>query len=267
MRATALMTEKEEQAAFPGRPHLSHSRINRYLTCPEQYRLYYVEGLRPRLPSANLVFGKIIHEALARLFRAGEDPETTFAQLWDEVNKLDLSYSRKDTWEKLKATGQALLSKFLKDEYPKLNAVEASEKDFELEITSLDLPFVGIIDLVAFLKGRRTVVDFKTAASGYEDHEVALTDQLTAYQMAEPEAEQAALCILVKTKEPRIEWHLSSRSAEDLTEYLEKAAYVAREIATAQFYKRPGKWCSWCDFLPVCLRDQKKIQETLVHSL
>ena len=41
-----LLAEKEERGRPNGVPHLSHSRINRYLLCPEQYRLYYVEKLR-----------------------------------------------------------------------------------------------------------------------------------------------------------------------------------------------------------------------------
>ena len=50
-----LLAERDELATF-GRPrYLSHSRVNRYLLCPEQYRLYYVENLRPNVPSASLV--------------------------------------------------------------------------------------------------------------------------------------------------------------------------------------------------------------------
>jgi hypothetical protein len=47
-----LLAEKEERGRPNGVPHLSHSRISRYLLCPEQYRLYYVENLRPRHYSA-----------------------------------------------------------------------------------------------------------------------------------------------------------------------------------------------------------------------
>ncbi len=79
-------------------------------------------------------------------------------------------------------------------------------------MTALDAPFIGTIDLVAEVKDRPTVVDFKTAGSDYEDHEAALSDQLTAYALAAPEARQVALCVLVKTKEPRIEWHFAKRS-------------------------------------------------------
>jgi len=32
-------------------PFLSFSRIDKYLTCPEKYRLYYVERLRPLIPT------------------------------------------------------------------------------------------------------------------------------------------------------------------------------------------------------------------------
>jgi hypothetical protein len=72
-------------------------------------------------------------------------------------------------------------------------------------------------------------------------------------------------CVLVKTKEPKIEWHVSQRNPTDLIDYLANAGYVAREIAVERFYKRPGMWCTWCDYLPVCLKDEKKMAETLVH--
>jgi hypothetical protein len=84
------------------------------------------------------------------------------------------------------------------------------------------------------------------------------------YQFAELAAEQMALCVLVKTKEPKIEWHVSDRNPDDLMDYLAKAAYIAREVGAGRFYKRSGMWCAWCDFLPVCLRDERKITETLV---
>ncbi len=247
-------------------PYLSHSRVNRYLLCPEQYRLYYVENLRPRHPAASLVFGQILHQALAHFFRTTEDPVLFFQKTWDDARPLELTYGARESWEKLLATGQALLEKFVREEVPRITSIRAIEQPFELTITSLDLPFVGVIDLVAEVDGKATVVDFKTASTAYEDHEVALADQLTAYSLAEPEVERVALWVLVKTKEPRIAWYLSRRGPEHLVEYLRKAELVAREITAGHFYKRPGRWCSWCDFLPVCLRDAHKVEETLMRT-
>src|SRR5437870_3166110 len=77
-------------------PHLSHSRINRYLTCPEQYRLYYVEKLRPRIESAGLVFGVAIHAAIADLFRTGEDPVEHFVRDWQNLKDVELRYKKRE---------------------------------------------------------------------------------------------------------------------------------------------------------------------------
>jgi RecB family exonuclease len=102
--------------------------------------------------------------------------------------------------------------------------VTGMERAFELTVTGMEEPFIGVIDLVAEIDAKKTVVDFKTSGSTYAEHEVALSDQLTAYQLAEPDAEQMALCVLAKTKEPKIEWHLCQRTPEDLLEYLARPA-------------------------------------------
>jgi hypothetical protein len=39
---------------------------------------------------------------------------------------------------------------------------------------------------------------------------------------------------------------------------------ISTDIGAGKFYKRAGKHCGYCDFLPVCLGDKKKIKETLV---
>ncbi len=107
-----------------------------------------------------------------------------------------------------------------------------------------------MIDLAAEVEGKNTIGDFKTAASAYDGHMSDLSDQLTSYQLGEPEAEQVALWVLVKTKEPRIELYPSKRNPDQLKEFLSKVGYLAREIQAEHFYKRLGMWCAWCDYLP-----------------
>jgi hypothetical protein len=108
-------------------------------------------------------------------------------------------------------------------------------------------------------------VEFKTSVTDYEDHEVALMDQLSAYTLAEPDAGQLAVCVLTKTATPQIEWHTTRRAPEQVLEYLEKVEIVAGQIDQRNFYKRPGKWCKKCEYLPVCVGDEKKTRETLVQ--
>jgi len=161
--------------------------------------------------------------------------------------------------------GQKLLEKFLREEVPKIQKVLSVERKFELAVTSLPRPFIGIVDLTAEVEGQITIVDFKTASTAYEDHEVTLSDQLTAYWLADPQAQKVALCVLVKTKEPRIDWHFAERDGGRLAEYLAKVQIISADIAAGKFYKRTGKHCGYCDFLPACLGDKKKVQETLVR--
>ena len=260
-----VLTDPEERQDIFAAPHYSYSRLAKYLTCPEQYRLYYLERLRPRIPSASLVFGQILHQALAELLANQGDPVKYFQEAWRAVQRTDLRYGARDSCEKLSASGEELLSRFQAEELPKLGKVEYVEKPFSLDITTLDLPFVGIIDLVAHYEGQRTVIDFKTSAKAYEKHEVQLADQLTAYQLAEPTAEQSAFCCLLKTKDSRIDWHVVRRTPNDLAEYLVKVGLTARAIQDGEFYKRSGFWCAWCDFLPVCLGDQKRVKENLIQ--
>ncbi len=256
---------REARASEVSAPHLSHSRMNRYLLCPEQYRLYYVEKLRPKELSAAMAFGRIVHEALAALLQHEDDPVTLFLDAWKGAKEAELAYSKRDSWESLNETGKKLLAKFVEEELSKIERVHTVEESFRLDVTSLEVPVVGIIDLVADVDGKRTVIDFKTSGSTYASHEVQMSDQLTAYQLAEPSAERAALCVLVKTKTPKIEWQVAKRSGGDFREFLAKAAHVGREITAGRFYKRPGIWCKWCDYLPVCMGDAKAIEESLVQ--
>lgn len=119
-------------------------------------------------------------------------------------------------------------------------------------------------DLLANLDGERTVIDFKTSGSSYEEHEVALSDQLTAYQLAEPSVVQCAFCVFVKTKEPRIEWYTSTRTSGHFREFLSKAQLIGQDIAANRFYKRQGKQqCTTCDYLPICTGDLALAQSSL----
>lgn len=262
---TGAIVEERQLDAEGQTPHLSFSRIQKYLICPEQYRLHYIEGLRARVEKANLVFGAVTHLALAEYFRQESDAVATFNKEWQALRDLELRFSRKESWQSLSEKGERLLEKFCREHAQRIGKVISVETLFEFGLSNVNLPFIGFIDLVAEMNGERTVVEFKTAATDYEEHEIALLDQLTAYKLAEPDAERIALCAFVKTKKPRIEWHVTHRTPERVVEFIEKVEIVSEQIERRDFYKRPGKWCRQCEFLPVCLGDRKKVKETLIQ--
>ena len=115
-------------------PHLSHSRLQKYITCPEQYRLYYLERLRPKQEAAARVFGAVMHLALAEYFRKERDPLATFREEWTACQKFQLRYSQRETWQKLNQIGEALLQKFLAEEARKFERVFAVEAKFHRSV-------------------------------------------------------------------------------------------------------------------------------------
>lgn len=257
--------DSHKQISSNGNSYLSYSRLNRYLLCPEQYRLYYIERLRPKSPAASLVFGQFIHLALAQLLANQADPLTVFEELWKQIKDADLRYAGRESWQILSERGMKLLELFIADELPKIENVKGVEKPFKLSVSNLELPLIGFIDLVAMIDGKHTVVDFKTSSSSPDQSQAALSDQLSAYQLVEPFAEQLALCVLIKTKDPRIEWHWTKRAGAELAAFLKKAECIDNDIAAKRFYKRQGQWCSWCDYLPVCMGETEEVKRTLVQ--
>jgi hypothetical protein len=57
----------------------------------------------------------------------------------------------------------------------------------------------------------------------------------------------------------------AERSANERAEYVEKIRLVSEDIASGIFFKRPGKHCAYCDFLPLCMGDKQKAQDSLVQ--
>ena len=51
-------TDRNKPLNAEATPHLSYSRLQKYLTCPEQYRLHYIEKFRPKVESASLVLAQ-----------------------------------------------------------------------------------------------------------------------------------------------------------------------------------------------------------------
>src|SRR5713226_6383998 len=121
-------TDRNNPLDAEATPHLSYSRLQKYLTCPEQYRLHYIERFRPKVESASLVFGSVMHSALAEFFRHGNDPGTVFLGEWDLLKSVSLRFSRKESWQRLRDIGQGLLDKFIQGEVQKITRVFSVEQ-------------------------------------------------------------------------------------------------------------------------------------------
>jgi len=265
---------------------LSHSRVNRYDFCPRSYRYYYIDGWRPKTKKPALLFGDAVDQALQAFFRAGEDPASAFEGFWGKLKDspvawgkgsfnrsrrppLPSSKTKRNSWEGFLEIGKRLLERFLAEEASRFSEVAPENVQRRLTADLEGLTVIGYPDLYCKVDGLLTLVDFKTAASPYDPEEVALNEQLTAYWWLllanDLPVERVAFCVLLKLKEPKIGWHFSTRSEEEVVEYREKLHLIAADIERGRFPKKSSScgFMGGCDFKPLCLGNEEKIQMTL----
>ena len=235
--------------------HFSFSQLKRWLDCPESYRLYYLERLRPRMPSAALVFGRAMHEAIEAALTQDTSLVTQFTPTWQDQRETPMAFSGRQNWESLRHVGEGLARVFDQEVRPLIGQVHSAEQRFELTLPGVKRPLMGYVDAVVDWRGTpgaRTLVEFKTSARAWQSHQFILSDQLAAYGLAFPELEQQAVVVLVKTKAPKVQVEILPRRPERASALLHKAAVVATDIAAGRFYKRPSHACGWCDYRLLC---------------
>ncbi|MEW6682636.1 MAG: PD-(D/E)XK nuclease family protein [Nitrospirota bacterium] len=249
---------------------LSHSKVTRHDFCPRAYRYYYVEGWRPIAKRPSLLFGGAIDRALSALFQQDADPLAVFSGAWEALRGAPVAWGKRHTWEALRDIGGALLERFMKEERPRFSEVRPECVQRHLSAELAGVTFIGYPDLYARVDGLRTLVDFKTAQASYDPEEVRLNEQLTAYwwllEANHLPVDRVAFCVLLKLKEPRIEWHFATRRPEEVAEYRDKLALVASDIVRGRFPKKTSSCGQWggCDYRPLCLGDEAAIPKDLV---
>jgi CRISPR/Cas system-associated exonuclease Cas4 (RecB family) len=249
---------------------LSHSKVNRYDFCPRAYRHYYIDRWKPKVKKPALLFGDAIDQGISGFFKLGEDPVTVFEAAWHGLKESPVDWGKRNSWEGLLDIGKRLLERFVVEHAPRFTEVSPEYVQRRLTADLNGLSVVGYPDLYGKVDGLITLVDFKTAQSSYDPDEVQLNEQLTGYwwllQANGLPVDRVAFCVLLKLKEPRIEWHFALRSEEDIAEYQEKLRLLAADIERGRFPKKTSSCGMFggCEYRPLCLGHEVRIRETLM---
>ena len=249
---------------------LSHSKVYRYDFCPRAYRHYYVDRWKPKLKKPALLFGEAVDGSITAFFKTGSDPVTVFETAWLALKESPIEWGKRKSWEGLLDTGKKLLERFVAEEAVRFTDVVPGNVQRRLTAEQDGLSMVGYPDFYGRVDGLLTLVDFKTAQSSYNSDEVQLNEQLTAYWwllLANGlPVERVAFCVLLKLKEPRIEWHFAVRSQEEIAEYQDKLRLLSADIERGRFPKKSSSCGQWggCEYLPLCLGHEVRIRDTLM---
>jgi PD-(D/E)XK nuclease superfamily len=245
---------------MPGR-HLSVSQLRLLLGCARQWRLQYLEGLRPP-PTVDLVVGVVWHAAIehhlgGRVAGRPGDVEASrrvLAQAWAKEAARPRIDWRRETPESARRLTDRLFDAYVRDLAPLLTPV-AVEQPFSVPIPGADgWTFDGRIDAVA---DDGWLIDQKTAGAPYTPEQVDADLQALAYLWAWRELRGAgapgvAFHVAVKPA-PRGEGAITTqeivtrRTAAQLDWFAGLLREAVRQVEAEALPPDPGyRWCPRC---------------------
>ena len=250
-------------------PHLSASSIDKYIGCSLQYKFSRIDKIPPEFVSDNLLFGSSIHQTLADFNQERlsgvrmklEDLKALFEKIWHEKahDNKQIKYSKGKDYQILCDQGKMMLAAFYQELPDREYNILSIEEPFKFEIDGLDLPIIGIMDLVEEDDAGSIIIsDYKTASKAYSLDDVNNNFQLTVYQMAARRNGYAnreivlKLDSLIKTKVPKFEPYYTSRDEADEERAINKIMAVWDGIQKQIFIPITSWKCNNCEFKTHC---------------
>jgi RecB family exonuclease len=244
---------------------ISPSAINRYLTCPKQYRVYDLERTAPKPePSPILARANAVHHALERFFglpdedRLPENLERALRAVWPEHRRgafrsLDEEIEHgQASIEMLRLFGRTF----------DLHAVPLAREQWLTAELPSGVQVFGKVDRIDPLRGGGLeLIDYKTGARPLEPgdlkHEPAAWVYVAAAEAAYIDQVRRVRLIYLPAAAD-VAWE---PEREDALELRKRLILTVREIEQAtDFPARPGPACNWC---AIRLRCRERTQVSL----
>jgi hypothetical protein len=254
------------------KPHISHTQLDMFWRCGEQYRRRYVEGERLP-PGIAIMLGGGVHKGAEHNFRqkiesrrdlpANEIVDAAVAGFEaDFAGGFSLTDDEADRGIKA-VLGEA------KDKLVQLALCHAVEQAPDYQPVAVEhatrIVFPAAThDLLAITDLRddvRRVTDFKTAARKMPEDAVHTSVQLTIYAAAfqvdtGSPPQEVRLDVVTKTKTPQRQLLRSERTRADMQALLNRVNVTLATINAGNFPPAsPGSWvCSpkWCGYWATC---------------
>ncbi|MEC9332513.1 MAG: PD-(D/E)XK nuclease family protein [Candidatus Thermoplasmatota archaeon] len=249
-------------------PLYSHSRLGTYENCPFQYKLRYVDRVKPALGNSIESFmGRMVHDALEWLYKLARDSNVVskesllkkYDQLWIDNWQDDIRVIKKDlTAENFKQTGGNCLEMYYDRYHPFDQAITIGLEERMMIDLPDDKKMQGYIDRLDKLgDGHLAVHDYKTSnrvppqATADQDRQLGL--YALAVQQRYPEVEKIDLV-----------WHYvrfdeevrSTRTQAQLDKMLDSTVSLIKDVEVAtdrkDFPTKTSMLCNWCEFKSQC---------------
>jgi|TARA_R110000787_G_C13443310_1_gene446604 hypothetical protein len=246
----------------------------------KQVWYHYKLGIRPKVTSANLAFGKAVDDTVMDYLKAVtlgnriSSIEDVFLRHWKKQSSISLEYSSTQSEKKMREMGAAMAGKFpaaWEESELMVFIMPDGSPALQVELAVQIAPRVslrGYLDLIAMDQlGRVIILDIKTTGVAYDDLYVRQSDQLTAYQLLVDshastlgieQADQVGFMCLHKKKDPVIHSPqiVDRRPSDRVSEYIQTCQWFVNDYNNGRFNRSPlgafNSPCSMCDFNRLC---------------
>ena len=238
----------------------SASRLKSLLQCPRQYAYAYLDGI-PAVPTAPLVFGRVMHETLriaseqqmsSGVLPSPSEMEHTLEGLWSAALETESPFfgPRQPTAQGYSALGLRMLETFHRDYVSKPPPIAV---EFAFDVTIGERSFIGTVDRVEESGNGLAIVDYKSGQRKPSPTEAATDVGMTITTFAL----RQTFGLRVESIEYRFlrdGSHIPAvRDESDFEHLLNKIMPQAERILEdGEFLPRPGFWCRWCDYRELC---------------
>jgi putative RecB family exonuclease len=247
-------------------PNYSHSQLSTYETCPQQYKLAYIDKIEVETEGIEAFMGSRVHDTLEKLYRdlkvtklnTLEELLDFYRQSWEKNWNDMIQIVRKDySVEDYRRLGEKCITDYYKrytpfDQGRTLGLEENIYFPLEEEKGYWIRGFIDRLTLVD--SSILEIHDYKTSSRLPTQEDINSDRQLAFYQMGVADKWQGI-------KEVRLIWHYltfdteihSSRTPGQLHQLRQATLELIRRIETdKQFLPKEGPLCDWCDYQGFC---------------
>ena len=237
----------------------SHSKLWLYESCPEFYKLKYIDKKVPPMPThISLFLGTVVHEALEWLYHQVKYHEISVDELieyftdnWTKQFNEDIRVENGDEIDAYNKAVRLLTDYYTKNKPFKQNVL-AIERKVLFPIDSEGKYFIqGFIDRLDMAEdGTYEVHDYKTNQSMKKREDFSNDRQLALYHIGLQEA-------FGKEIKVKLIWHflnfnqqiVSQRTQEELDKLKEDTFTLIKKIeSTTEWPACNGRYCDWCNY-------------------
>jgi len=235
---------------------LSYVQVEDYLTCPLKYKYRHLLRI-PVLPHHNIVFGRVLHQAIhfyLRKKKAGEPPsEKEFLREYERL-WMSEGYLSREHEELRKKAGREALRLFYKREQTSPSIPTWLEKRFKWQEGKMK--FVGRWDRVDVQDSGAVIIDFKASEVKNQreaNRKTAESLQMGVYALSFAKTQNLPL---LETQLYFLESDIIGHARpgeKELNEVRKKIEEVADGVRAQNWQARPD-WhnCSYCEFKTFC---------------